>query len=278
MSLPVLFLVLFAALLHASWNLLVKAGRDIRSRAGSVYIGAGVIAACVLPLVPLPARASWPYLACATVVEFAYGLVLAAAYQAGDLSVAYPLMRGSAPLLVALGSAAFIGEALSHHVWVGIACVTAGILSLMLEVRSRAHGRAVGLALLNALIIAVYTTIDGLGVRASGAPVSYSLWLNLLVALPWIAWTAIRAGREGVAQLWRHPLPGLAGGGSAMVSYTLALWAMTRAPVASVAALRETAVLFGALLGAIVLKERVGWARALAALAIAIGVWRIREG
>ena len=277
MSLGVLLLVLLAALLHAGWNLIVKAGHDTRLTTAAVYGGAGVLAALALPFVPPPARASWPFLAAAAATEILYSALLAAAYRVGDLSHAYPLMRGSAPLLVALGSGALIGEHLSPGVWGGVALVSGGIFSMIVDARSQGHSRtATRLALLNGLVIATYTSLDGVGVRLSGEPVTYSLWLSLLVGIPWLVWAGVWGGAHRRPAL-RAQLPAAAlGGVGSVVSYTLALWAMTRAPVAAVAAVRESSIVFATVLGALVLRERVTRGRALAALAIALGVCAIR--
>jgi len=274
MSAGVLLVVLLGALLHASWNMLVKAAPDARLATALVYVGGGLIAALVLPFLPAPAPASWPYIAAATVTELGYGMLLAAAYRVGDLSHAYPLMRGAAPLLVALGSGALIGEHLSTGVWAGVGLVSCGILSMIMDARSQGHSAAATrLALLNAILIAAYTTIDGIGVRLSGQPVTYSLWLSLLIAVPWLLWVVARAQP---AQL-RRQLPSAAVGATfSVAAYTLALWAMTGAPVAAVAAVRETSLIFATALGAIVLHERVTRVRALAAVAMALGVWVIR--
>lgn len=277
MSAGVLLVVLLGALLHASWNMLVKAAPDTRLATALVYIGGGLIAALALPFLPAPAPASWPYIAAATVTELFYGMVLAAAYRVGDLSHAYPLMRGAAPLLVALGSGVLIGERLSSAVWLGVALVSCGIFSLIFDAHTRGHSRAATrLALLNAFLIAAYTIIDGIGVRLSGQPVAYSLWLSLLIAVPWLIWVTVRAGARRAHALRQHLAPAAIGAAFSVASYTLALWAMTRAPVAAVAAVRETALVFAIALGAIVLRERVTRVRALAAIAMALGVWVIR--
>jgi drug/metabolite transporter (DMT)-like permease len=274
MTIGVLLVVLAGALMHASWNLMVKRSGDTRIATAGVYVAAGAFSALVLPFIPPPAPASWPYLAVATVTEVIYGVLLAAAYRAGDLSHAYPIMRGTAPLLVALGSGVFIGDHLLPGTWLGVALVSLGIFSMVLDAHSRGHsGTATRLALLNAVVIALYTTVDGLGVRISGQPAAYSFWLFMLVGIPWLGWVLWRserraalAGRLGYMSI---------GGVCSVGSYGLALWAMTRAPVAAVAAVRETSIVFGTVLGALVLKERVTPGRALAACAIALGVWVI---
>jgi drug/metabolite transporter (DMT)-like permease len=280
MTAGVLLVVLLGAFLHASWNLLVKAGHDTRITTAIVYISAGTISALALPFLTSPAPASWPYIAASMVVEVLYGVLLAAAYRVGDLSHAYPLMRGTAPLLVAIGSGPLIGEQLSRGVWIGVALVSAGIFSLVADAHSRGHSAAATrLALLNACVIAAYTTIDGVGVRVSGQPIAFSLWLFLLVALPWLLWFIARVRRipaDDRARVRRQIPSAALGGACSLASYTLALWAMTRAPVAAVAAVRETSIVFGTLLGAVVLHERVSRVRVLAAVAIAFGVWVIR--
>jgi drug/metabolite transporter (DMT)-like permease len=210
------------------------------------------------------------------VLEVIYGVLLAAAYRVGDLSHTYPLMRGTAPLLVAIGSGTLIGEQLSRGVWIGVALVSGGILSMFFDARSRAHsGAATRLALLNGFMIAAYTTIDGLGVRVSGNPIAFSLWLFLLVALPWSIWAAARSRAPRWENLRRLLPTAVLGGACSLASYTLALWAMTRAPVAAVAAVRESSILFGTALGVVILRERITTARVLAVVAIALGVWTI---
>lgn len=266
--------ILAGALMHASWNLLVKRSGDARLATAGVYIAAAALASVVLPFIAPPAPVSWPYLAAATVTEVIYGAMLGAAYRVGDLSHAYPVMRGTAPLLVALGSAFFIGDHLTLASWAGVALVCLGIFCMILDARSRGHSAlATRLALLNAVVIATYTTIDAIGVRLCRQPAAYTLWLFMLVGIPWFAWMmAAGSRRREIAR--RLPLLGI-GGACSIGSYGLALWAMTRAPVAAVAAVRESSILFGVILGALVLKERVTRARALAACAIALGVYVI---
>jgi len=271
----VLLAVLFGALLHASWNVLVKRQPDKLLATAGIYLGSGLIAALCLPWLPLPAPAAWPYLGASTVAEVSYGVLLARAYRAGDLSHAYPLMRGAPPLIVALGGYVLARESLSGWACAGIALVSVGILSLIAN-HTRAPGAATRLALTNALVIACYTLIDGLGVRASGQPLSYILWLFLLTSLAWLFWSVLFAPPTRRAALLRDLPRGIAGGAFSLGSYGIALWAMTRAPIAAVAAVRETSIVFGVLLGRWVLKERITPARAVAALMVTIGVYLIR--
>jgi drug/metabolite transporter (DMT)-like permease len=209
-------------------------------------------------------------------VEVVYGALLAAAYRTGDLSHAYPLMRGTAPLLVAVVSGVLIGDHLSATVWIGVVLVSGGVLGTIFDVHREGHpGSATRLALLNAVVIATYTVIDGIGVRRSGHPFAFGLWLFALLGLPWFIWSLIRGlhTRRG----WRQQIAfGAVGGCCSVASYTLALWAMTRSPVAAVVAVRETSILFGTLFGALLLRERVTWVRALGAISITGGVLVIR--
>jgi drug/metabolite transporter (DMT)-like permease len=274
-----MLVVLFGALLHASWNVLVKARPDKHLVTALVYISAALIAGLTLPFLPGLAPASWPYLAASTVTEFLYGVVLAAAYRVGDLSHAYPLMRGMAPLLVAIASSALVGEQLSRPVWIGIALMSCGLFSMMFDARVQGQSAlSTALAILNAFLIATYTMIDGLGARKSGQPLAYSFWLFMLTGVPWLIWIGLRRRAHRWQELRRQIPAGLVGGTCSLASYTLALWAMTRAPIAAVAAVRETSIVFGTALAAIVLRERVTWIRAFAATAIAIGVGIIRAG
>jgi len=273
----VLALVLLGALLHACWNMLVKTRPDKHVAAAVLYTSSGLIAAFALPFLPTPNAASWPYLAVSTVLELLYGIVLATAYRVSDLSHAYPLMRGAAPLLVAAASSALLGERLSGPVWFGIALLSCALISLVFEGQSRRQPfSASALALLNAMLIAAYTMVDGVGARRSGHPVAYGLWLFTLIGVPWCTWAAVAHRRDGWAKIRSGLFIGLVCGAFSLASYVLALWAMTRAPIASVAAVRETSIVFGTLLGAFVLHERVTWIRAAAACMIAVSVWIIR--
>nr|WP_308605899.1 EamA family transporter [Massilia sp. DJPM01] len=267
--------------MHASWNALVKAGPDKLLSTVLVASGAGLLAALALPFLALPATASWPWLAGSACCHLAYYRLLAAAYAHGDMSHAYPLMRGSAPLLVALGSAVLVGETLSARQYGAIALICAGVLAMSLWRGAGAvppARRATLFALLNAAVIACYTLIDGIGVRRSGAPLAYTLWLFALSALSALVLLVAVMGRrqalrEYGRQYWKT---GMLGGAVSMASYGLALWAMTAAPVAVVAALRETSILFAALIARVFLRERLGVRRLCAVGLIAGGAVAMR--
>ncbi|KAB8064042.1 DMT family transporter [Janthinobacterium violaceinigrum] len=283
MSGLVVAVVLFAALLHASWNAIVKSGKDTFLSTVLVSVGAALISLAVLPFVPAPAPASWPYLAASAVAQLAYYSLLAAAYKAGDMSHAYPLMRGSAPLLVALASWPLIGERLSSMQMGAVACICGGIFGLYVAARTpaigsmpRNTGRATAFALGNACVIASYTLIDGIGVRLSGAPAAYTMWIFVLNGAGLLLWTALRRPADLLAYAQTQWRLAAVGGFGTLASYGLALWAMTQAPVAAIAALRETSILFAIAIAALFLREKISPRRYLAIGLIAAGAILMR--
>lgn len=283
MTATVLIAVLFGALLHAGWNALIKSGRDAALDTALLRAMGALVALPVLLFTGWPALAAWPYLIASAVIHVAYYATLAGAYRHGDLGLTYPVMRGSAPVLVALGSATLLGEALSPQGWLGVWGVCGGVLLLGLARVSAARRdqrrTALGFALANAAIIALYTVVDGQGVRVSGNAAAYIAALCLLNGLPYLLFVWWRQGErraEALAYLrTRWPLA-LGGAAASMVSYGIALWAMTQAPVALVAALRETSVLFAALLATWLLREPFGWRRAAGTLVVLAGVGALR--
>jgi drug/metabolite transporter (DMT)-like permease len=276
MPIGVFAVVLFAAALHASWNAIVKGGGDKLLTTVLVTTSAALVAIITLPALRQPDAASWPFILASCVFQIAYFLLLARTYQVADMSQTYPLMRGTAPLLVAVVSVLALGAHLSTTMWIGVGIICLGILGMARGDR-RKNRQGMALALLNAAVIAGYTLIDGLGVRRSGAPAAYTLWIFLVTGVPLAAWTLRARGGtalgEYVRRNWHN---GLIGGVGTLASYGLALWAMTVAPVAVVAALRETSILFGAIISGLLLKEHVGWARLAAACTIALGAAVLR--
>lgn len=275
MSLLVFAAVVFGALLNASWNAIVKSGGDKFLAATLVATAAAGLSAALLPFLSAPAAASWPYALASAFLQITYFLLLARTYQVADMSQAYPLMRGTAPLIVVLVSVLRLGDALSPMGWLGVIGICLGILSIALGGKFK-DGKGLGLALANAVVIAAYTLIDGTGVRRSGAPVAYTLWVFLLTGVPFAVW-AMTARRAGfIPYLGRYWRVGIAGGIATTASYGLALWAMTRAPVPVVAALRETSILFGTLIAGIALREPIGATRIVGACIIAGGAAILR--
>lgn len=283
---PVVLAVLCGAVLHAGWNTLVKSSGDKEVDTALVHFVGAVVAIPPLLWIGLPPASTWPYIAASLTVHVAYYITLAGAYKHGELGMTYPIMRGSAPLLVALGSSLVIGESLSLLAWVGVLAVTLGVALVGLAHPGEAlhHRRALGYALANACVIATYTFIDGSGVRVTAAAgyavASYVLLLFVLDGLPYpaLVWAQRDgAGRRAIVAYarTRWPLAAL-GGAASLGSYLIALWAMTRAPVALVSALRETSVLFATAFSVWILKERFGAQRATGAVTIVGGVIALR--
>jgi drug/metabolite transporter (DMT)-like permease len=221
--------------------------------------------------------ASWPFAIASALFQITYFLLVARTYQITDMSQAYPLMRGTAPLIVALVSVFWLGEALSPIAWFGVIGICLGIFSIALGTNLKDR-KGLYLALLNALVIAAYTLIDGIGVRRSGTPAAYTLWVFLLTGLPLTLWAMTARRSSFLAYLRRYWRLGIAGGIGTTTSYGLALWAMTLAPVAVVAALRETSILFGIMIAGLVLKEPIGPRRVISACIIAGGAAILRLG
>jgi len=282
LTLPVTFAVLGAALLHASWNAMIKAGRDPLFDTALVALAGTVVALPLTLFVEPPDRAAWPYILATVVVHIGYYVAMAAAYRVGDLSLGYPIMRGVAPLLVALASSLWFAEALTPGAWVGVLLICGGVISLAFVARrkslslGKSSTAAMLWALAGAVIVATYTLIDAAGVRSSGGTERYVVWLFVFIGLPFGLF--VLATRRGAflrhaSQFWWR---GIAGAAMSGLSYGIALWAMTRAPVAIVAALRETSVIFAALLGAWLLKEGHVRERLVGAAAVLAGLVALR--
>lgn len=278
MPLDVVLPVLGAALLHAAWNAVIKGGGNPLFEAVLKTLGGGVAVLFILPFLPLPAPACLPYLAASCSIHIAYYSLLGLSYRRADMSVAYPLMRGTAPLMTSLYLTLALGVGLSVEGWIGVLLLSAGILSLSLHALLRGGAVRTGclLALLNAPVIMGYTLADGYGGRASGEPVSYACWLFFVNAFPMTVAVCLRRRAEFTAYLRRRWKYGLFGGLCSLGSYAVAIWAMTKAPIALVAALRESSVIFGVLAAVFFLGEKITPVRIFAALAVAAGVIALR--
>jgi drug/metabolite transporter (DMT)-like permease len=275
MPITVFATVIAAALLHASWNAALKSASDHFSAAIMIASAAAGLSIVGLLFLAGPASVSWPYAIASALLQIAYFLLLARTYQIAEMSLAYPLMRGAAPLIVAFVSIFRADDVLSRTAWIGIIGICLGNMGIALGSRQEDR-KGLYLALLNALVIAGYTLVDGIGVRLSGAPTAYTLWVFLLTGLPLTLWALLARRSTYVRCLRRHWWLGIVGGIGTTGSYGLALWAMTRAPVASVAALRETSIVFGTVIAGLVLKEHIGPRRAISVCIIACGATLLR--
>lgn len=276
---PVAAAVLFGALLHASWNALIKSSADKSLDTALLQVMGSAASVPLVLAVGWPVVAAWPYLLGSTAIHLGYYTALSRAYHHGELGTAYPLMRGTAPLLVALATAATVGETLSMPAWAGVTGICAGVLALGFARQALRSWPGVAFALANAVVIAAYTITDALGVRASGNALQYVAALFAIHGWPFAAAVIARRGRAQFVAYARRRWPlALAGALASLASYGIALWAMTRAPVATVAALRETSVLFAALLGTWLLKEAFTPRRAVGTALIVAGVMALRLG
>lgn len=271
--------VLFAAACHAGWNALIKKGLDPLSTTTLISLGSGAVALALLPFVGLPAAAAWPWLIASVVIHLFYFAALIESYRTGDLGQVYPIARGSAPLMTAGATTAFIGEKLSLLGWIGIVALVTGVF--LLSARggrdlARLDRRAVGFALFTALTICAYSVVDGIGGRLAGSPHAYSAMLFIGIAAVMLPYALFRDGRAVIPVMQKLWMRGIAGGGMQLLSYGIAIWAMTLAPIAIVAALRETSVLFGAVLAVVLLKEPLRAVRIVAAATIVCGLVLIR--
>lgn len=266
--------VLGSAFMHAAWNALVKTEGDRLVTMAVVCTVWLVLGGALAAARHWPERAAWPYLAASVPLQLLYLLALLRMYRLGDLSQTYPIARGTAPPVLALLSAVVAGEWLPPLERLGVAGVSLGILVLAWP-GARAvhrHGPAVRAALLTGALIVCYTFVDGLGVRRAGGAAVYAAWLFLLVGVPWAVLLLGLRLRHPARVPARLLGPGLVAGALSMLAYTLIIWALSRAPMGPVAALRETGVIFAALLGTFTLGEPFGRRRVLAAALVATGV------
>ena len=265
--------VLLGAVLHAGWNALVKSGSDPFLDTVLVTTCVAAVMAVLLLFLPLPRPGSWLYLAASVLIHLAYYGFLVLAYRGGDLSLVYPIMRGTAPAFTALLATAVLSERLSWGGWAGVFLVSGGVLLLAADSpRSKGDRLApVVFALLNAGVIVGYTLVDGVGARLSGNAFSYTGWMLLLTGILVCAAAIAFRGRQVIDHVAAQWKKGTLGGGCTFASYSLALWAMTKAPIAPVAALRETSIIFSAILAVLFLKESISPLRYVSIVIVALG-------
>ncbi|MEU6139274.1 EamA family transporter [Streptomyces sp. NPDC047081] len=266
--------VLLAAVTHAGWNAIAHQITD--KLVGFTLIAGGgmVIGLAMMPFVAVPAAAAWPYLLVSALIHIAYFALLMRSFRLGDFGQAYPIARGTAPLVVTLLAAVFAHEVPDGWAAAGIALSCAGLTGVALwGLRgSRPNWPAIGAALATGLTIAAYTVVDGLGVRASGSSLGYIAWLMAVegIAIPSYALWHWRG--ETLALLRPFASVGLLGAALSFLAYALVLWAQTKAELAPIAALRESSIIVGAAIGAVFFKERFGAPRIAAAALLVCGI------
>ncbi len=271
-SLTVVFLVLLAGLIHAVWNAFVKGMTSQTTSFALMNLGIAVASWIAMPFIGLPRGASWPFVLASVACHVSYELFLMGSYQRANFSRAYPIARGVAPLLVSLGGLAFASEHISVDGLTGIVVIVLGVISLSYIRNSTSLDRAgVYWALATGIAIAVYTVVDGLGVRRSHDTLRYAVALFAIQSTLWLLAVVVRRG-------WRWTdqpaaiTTGVAAGLLSLVAYTIVLYAQTRAPLGIVSALRETGVVWAAAIGVFIFKEGRARAILLPALGVAIGV------
>jgi drug/metabolite transporter (DMT)-like permease len=272
-TLSIVLAVLFSALLHATWNSLAHAVSDRLVGFALIGVADGLGGGLMVAFAGLPPSSAWPFIIASAALHVVYNLLLLASYQLGEFSQMYPLARGTSPWVVALVSVLVLDRDLPIAELAGVLAVSAGLIALVFigGRPGRQDLPAISAAVLTGLAIASYTVVDGLGVMQ--APLfAYTGWMFLLQGPPIAVLAVIRRGRGLPAAVRASAGPGLVGGAISIVAYTIVLWAQTSGALAPIAALRETSIIFGALIGAVFLGERLGAKRAIAAAVVLAGV------
>lgn len=279
MPLAVALTVVFSGLLHASWNALLRFSGDRMATLALLTGTGGLIGLAGVTMVEVPPRAAWGWLALSVFLHLGYNVFLGTAYKYGELGKVYPLARGTAPLVTLVASLAFLGEELSGHATLGVIVLGLGIATLTFDRGWRVlvrEPKGAVFALVTSLFISGYSVSDGVGARAAGDPHAYTLWLFMLDGLPLALFILVTRGRRTVETVKANWMAGCLAGALSMGAYWIVIWAMTEAPIALVAALRETSVLFAVLIGILFLKERLTVARAASVLVVLGGLVLLR--
>ena len=279
MNIEITLIVLVAAVLHAGWNTLIKISGDRVAVMAFVTLSGCIISLLFLPFVDTPNPESWPLLALTIILHTGYHFFLPIAYDHGDLGQVYPIARGSAPILVTVGAFVFAGENLEPIAVMGVICLSVGVMTLTFEKNSgiTKNPKAILFALATGVCIASYTIVDGLGVRQAGSIMGFAIWLTIGDGLLTFFLALIWKGRA-IWQVARSNLPiGLAGGAMQVGAYWIIVWALALAPMGMVSALRETSVLFVALISTFILKEGFGVWRFISAGLVSFGLMLTRD-
>ena len=277
METTVFLAVLFAAFLHASWNAVIRAGSNRFQGMLLLTVSQGVMGGFMAVFVPLPRGEVWLWLLASGALHAGYKMFLASAYKHGDLSRVYPIARGVAPMIVVLAGFFLLSDTLANKEYAGIALIGLGVVLLARGVFSSGEARAlIPFALGSALCTAGYSLVDGLGARVTGDAMQYTAWLFIVDALVFCTVTFTKSGAYQFSASKRNWAIGSFAGALSLVTYWIAVWAMTVAPIALVTALRETSVLFAVLIGVFWMKERAGLGKLVAAIVIVCGIVLIR--
>jgi drug/metabolite transporter (DMT)-like permease len=278
METHVFFAVLFGAACHAGWNAFLKIKLEPFTAMALIAVCSALIVVPIVPFVGVPPAAAWPWVAASMAFHLGYFISLTEAYRTGDMGQVYPIARGSAPLMTAIVGTLFVGEKVGLLGWLGILVLVGGVFLLSMRGGRDLHfdKRAVLFALCTAVTICGYSVVDGIGARTAGSAHAYTVWLFILDGLMMLVFVLLRRGTAVVGEFASFWKSGLIGGALSLAAYWIAIWAMTVAPIALVAALRETSVLFAAAIAVVVLKEPLQRPRIIAALMIVAGLALIR--
>jgi drug/metabolite transporter (DMT)-like permease len=270
MSVTVVALALFAAVLHATWNAFLRSGADRLWTVTVMSLAMTVVAIPFAAILPLPSSGAWPYLLLSSCLQVGYSVFLVAAYRYGELGQIYPIVRGSVPLLVTLGGLAFAGERLTAHAMIGVALVGFGIMSLSIG-RKRASTNSILFALLTGLFIASYATVDAIGVRISGNARSYAIWIFLIYGALMTATFVAMRGRLTLDVRAPETWKAIGGGMVSLIAYGAVIAAFALGPAGPITAFRETSVVFAVLIGRVFLREALTPKRMAACVIVAFG-------
>ena len=277
LSLAVTFAVLGAAVTHATWNAIAHGLKDQTLAFALIGVGGIAVGIPLVVVAAMPRADCWPYLLGSVGIHVFYNLLLMQCYRLGEFGQVYPLARGTSPLVVTILAAIFVHEHLAAAQIAGVLVVSGGLAVLVLA--GRRPGRAAFAAAVGTgLTIAAYTTVDGVGVRLSSSPVGYIGWLMVLESLCVPMFALVRRRDVVLKQRPRVLLAGLAAGALSVLAYGLVLWAQTRGALAPIAALRETSVIFGAIIGTLVFREPFGRTRIAATVLVAAGIVLLNVG
>jgi len=277
LPLTVTLAVLVAAVTHATWNAIAHGIKDQTLAFALIGVGGIIVAIPLVIVAAMPKPECWPYLLASIVIHVFYNLLLMRCYRLGEFGQVYPLARGTSPLVVTTLAAVFVHEHLAWPQIAGVTVVSAGLATLVLA--GRRPSRAAFLAAVGTgLTIAAYTTVDGVGVRLSASPVGYIGWLMLLESMCVPMFALLRRRDVVLKQPPRILLSGLAAGALSVLAYGLVLWAQTRGALAPIAALRETSVIFGAIIGTLIFREPFGRSRIAATVLVVAGILTLNVG
>jgi drug/metabolite transporter (DMT)-like permease len=279
MTTTVFFIVLAAAAIHAAWNAVIKSSGDKYSATVGLALGQVPFALATLLFVPVPNWSCWPYLLGGIALHVGYYLFLQRSYQTGELTQVYPIARGSAPLLTAVLATVFVGEHLEPLGWLAVSFIGIGLLSLVSvrQVDGIWNQSAAGLALITGVFTAAYSVVDGVGARVAGTGFGFFAFLAMGNAAALFLVTEVRNAGTTIRIVRERLRPSLMAGGASYAAFGLVIWAMTQAPIALVAALRETSVIFALLIGVGILKEALNLRKVVATFMTASGVLLLRS-